>query len=621
MNYLKNRNPEVQLSTHWIVIILSLVFIFHTSLAQVSWIDKRMSPVQIQYLLRVYAGDTSDYHVEIRIDRSSHLFHLAMATHNEYDDRNWQLVRNFRVICNSGPATFIKKDSALWEISIPGDQAIISYDMLLPGGTRYTHHPYLTSYGGLLGDLHSFMYIVENPEIPSTINIDLPNGWQIATGLEKSLKSGSYRASSARVLLDCPILMGNLHFWDFRMEGILHRIAYLPVHSAVIGFDSMLLLNHIQRIARQEMDLFGHIPYKEYEFLLEDGVYGALEHLNSVTIGAPQDWIQHSMKYLDEEIAHEYLHTWNLINIRPAEYSDLNYGVQERSGLLWFSEGLTMFYADLVLRRAALPLEDSNRLSHVEELINQYYTDTGNRVITPRVASLVSNDPQGFSGDYFASTHLQGELIGTMLDILIRSETGNKRSFDDVMRLMFDRFGGERGFQAGDIEQCCKQVCPVAEEQITAFFQQYIEKGLPLEFNPFLARMGLKLDISYRKAIDEQGHERVDRRMYIWKPADDSVYSIHIMHPNSCWARAGLHTGDRLLSIDGIPLKKRAEFNQWFGELKTGDQPSMGVLGQDGYHEIKILIEPYFAPVVRISKVPNPSPGTLALLEKWTSGE
>jgi predicted metalloprotease with PDZ domain len=237
------------------------------------------------------------------------------------------------------------------------------------------------------------------------------------------------------------------------------------------------------------------------------------------------------------------------------------------------------------------------------------------------VASLVSNDPQGFSGDYFASTHLQGELIGTMLDILIRSETGNKRSFDDVMRLMFDRFGGERGFQAGDIEQCCKQVCPVAEEQITAFFQQYIEKGLPLEFNPFLARMGLKLDISYRKAIDEQGHERVDRRMYIWKPADDSVYSIHIMHPNSCWARAGLHTGDRLLSIDGIPLKKRAEFNQWFGELKTGDQPSMGVLGQDGYHEIKILIEPYFAPVVRISKVPNPSPGTLALLEKWTSGE
>src|SRR6202000_1956644 len=120
-----------------------------------------------------------------------------------------------------------------------------------------------------------------------------------------------------------------------------------------------------------------------------------------------------------EEIAHEFFHAWNLISIQPEEYTGLTYGPQQRSAGLWFSEGMSMFYADLLVRRAALPCEDSTRIAHLEALIGRYYADTGNRVFSPAAVSLAANADPGAMGDYSASTHLQGELLGAMLDILI----------------------------------------------------------------------------------------------------------------------------------------------------------------------------------------------------------
>ena len=102
-----------------------------------------------------------------------------------------------------------------------------------------------------------------------------------------------------------------------------------------------------------------------------------------------------------------------------------------------------MYYADLLVRRAGLPCEDSTRTAHLESLIGRYYTDTGNRVFPPGVVSLADNAPPGPLGDYTASTHLQGELLGSMLDLLIMEATNGRKSMDNVMALMNRRFGGK----------------------------------------------------------------------------------------------------------------------------------------------------------------------------------
>ncbi len=541
-----------------------------------------------------------------------------MATHHEYDDRFWRFIRNFRIETPNGKAIYNRKDSASWDITIPGNKAVIYYRIKLPDLPRFAHRPFLASYGGLLGDIHSFMYMVEQSHIPSSVTFELPKEWQIATGLEKTADRKTFIASSAKTLLDCPVLVGRLHQWTFRAGNKPHTIAYLSATSK-LSFDTSLFISNIQKIVIQTVRLFGGIPYKNYTFLFEDGVNGALEHSNSVTIGAPADIITNHKQDIYSEIAHEFSHTWNLMFIKPAEYTELNYGPQEQSAGLWFSEGLAMFYSDLLLRRAGLPVEEFTRVAHLEGLIKRYYADTGNMVIPPGKVSLASNAPPGMLGDYSASTHLQGELLGAMLDMLIRNITDNQHSFDDVMRLMFKRFGGDKGFYAQDIERVVADVC--RDNRVHVFFQNYVYAGKPLDFNQYLRLIGLKLELSYQPAVDDKGQPAPDTRVYTWKPQGDTVYHIIMTHPESCWVKAGLHTGNAVIAINNQFIKSRQDFYNTLKTIKIGDTVIVQVNHADGLQKIPVVITGYQVPVANITKVNDPGIRVQNLYQKWEQGQ
>ena len=100
--------------------------------------------------------------------------------------------------------------------------------------------------------------------------------------------------------------------------------------------------------------------------MLQDSAVGALEHNNSVTIGVSVTQLTTNFTGVFSEIAHEYFHTWNLVKIHPVEYGDMSYQSPPLSKGLWFSEGLTIFCADLLRRRAKLPTFDSTRLNRLE---------------------------------------------------------------------------------------------------------------------------------------------------------------------------------------------------------------------------------------------------------------
>jgi predicted metalloprotease with PDZ domain len=571
----------------------------------------------IHYWLKVDAADFAGYKIEMHLHHVPHHFQLAMATHHEYDDRFWRFVRNFHVDSGGSNAIVMRTDSALWDITIPGGDAVVSYNIQLPVGRRFAHQPFLSSYGGLVGDIHSFLYLVGKTQIPSTVTFELPEGWQMATGLERTTRNNTFIASSAKTLMDCPVLAGYLHQWNFTVEGIPYTVAYLPV-AGTPAFDTALLVANVQKIVAQTVRLFGGTPYKHYTFLLEDGVGGALEHANSVTIGAPANLLANHMQDIYEELAHEFSHTWNLMSMRPGEYTDLNCGPQERSAGLWFSEGLAMFYADLLVRRAGLPCEDSTRTGHLESLIGRYYADTGNTVIPPAAVSLASNAAPGMLGDYSASVHLQGELLGAMLDLVIRDATRGARSFDDVMRLMYKRFCGKDGFYTRDIEQTVKDVC--GSDEVHPFFQKYIYEGKAMDFNPYLRLIGLRLQLYYRPAMDDKGHLAVDGRLYIWQPAGDTVYHLVMTDPRSCWVKAGLHTGDALVTINGQPIKNRQSFNDMLKGLTIGDRLIVEVDHSGSRQRIPVDITGYEMPVAHLINEGNASSEIQKLSRYWKEG-
>ena len=369
-------------------------------------------------------------------------------------------VEDFFVEAKNGKGKVIREDSSLWKIITNGREAVLHYRIHLPNvtGIRSSWKAYLTPTGGLVGGPHSFMYVVGATLIPSHVAFDIPKDWEIATGLQATSDKKVFYASSVAVLVDDPVFIGKFKNWWFTVDNTPHRVIYWSLPDAK-AFDTTLLVSSIEKLVKQAVLLFGRPPYREFSFMLQDGALGSLEHNNSATIGAPSSQLANGIGNILPEIAHEYFHTWNLMRIRPIEYGDVSYKTPPLSKGLWFSEGLTIFYSDLFLRRAGLHVFDSTRSFHLENLIRRYTVTPAYLKFSAEKISEASYGPIGMLGDYSASTHLQGEVLGSMLDLIIRDVSNGNKTIDDVMRKMLERFSGEKGFTSKDIEQAVKDVC------------------------------------------------------------------------------------------------------------------------------------------------------------------
>ena len=412
----------------------------------------------LQYTLRVDSTNLSTWSVELRIANAPATFRVAMAAHPEYDDKYWRYLKDLSV--DGGTVT--REDSAVWRVVRTGTAVpTLRYRIELPPapeGRRGSWRPFLSPTGGLLGGPHAFLYVVGAEGDAALVRLVLPASWQVATALDRSNDPRRFTAASIDALMESPILAGHLRQWQFTAGGVPHRVVYWPLPDAA-PFDTAAFVGGVERIAREAIALFGRAPYREYTFLYQDGAYGGLEHPASVTLGASSTELAKGLSDVLAETAHEFFHTWNLMTIRPAEYRGVDYRTQPPVAGLWFSEGFTMFSADLLLRRAGLPVADSTRTAHLERLMSRYLFGPGNSHHSAEAVSRVAyNAEPGSLGDYNASTHLQGEVIAAMLDFVIRGATRGERSIDDVLRLMFTRFSGKPGFQGADVERSARTV-------------------------------------------------------------------------------------------------------------------------------------------------------------------
>ena len=322
-------------------------------------IDLRFSRSQpvIDYTLRVDSADQSGWGVEMRIRNAPDSFQLAMARHPEYDDRFSRYVGALSIGGGRGTPTITRADSALWTVHAPGGEAVVRYRIHLPPPERLPRaawRPFLTPTGGLTGGPHAFMYVVSATLAPSHVRIQAPASWKVVTALTPTSDPSVFFAPSVDVLVESPIFVGRVHDWSYRVDGVPHRVVYwsLPTGAA---FDSVAFVGALERLSQQAVALFGRAPYREFTFIFQDGAYGGLEHAASVTLGAPSDALARNPLDAIEEAAHEYFHAWNLMRIRPAEYSGVSTRAPVPSAGLWFSEGLTIYYADALMRRAGIP--------------------------------------------------------------------------------------------------------------------------------------------------------------------------------------------------------------------------------------------------------------------------
>jgi predicted metalloprotease with PDZ domain len=565
--------------------------------------------------------DTADLHlvsVEIDLRNISDTFYLGMYAHPEYDDRYWRFIEGIQAETPNEKTFVVRKDSALWRIVTHNRKAIVHYKLRLPdlpgiNGLRSAWRPFLSANGGLLGDYHTFIYVVGETLAPAYVTFHIPRDWRIATGLEPTADPYTFFAPSAGVLLDAPVLTGKFKSWQFFVDGIPHTVAYWSLPNGVL-FDSATLVTDIQKTVEEASALFGRLPYREYFFLLQDGSYGALEHNNSVTIGLPSHELAENIKSYLPEICHEYFHAWNMIRIRPVEYGDIDYKPAALSRGLWWSEGVTMFYTDLLLRRAGIANDTSSRINHLENLIDRYYNSPGNNKISLEKVSMADNAPPGFLGDYSASTHLQGEIIGDILDLIIRDAANGKYSIDELMRKMFACYGGEKGFTGKDIERLTTEICNC---DVHSFFEDHVCGSKPIDFNKYLKLIGLRLDTVSSEAIDSNKNVLPDTRVYAWIDHSDNSIKLLITDPEGCWCKAGLHTGDIIRQVNDSAISSTNDFYKSVRNVHVGEVANIEVERNKRTSEINVKVTGHKQVTVHIMPLPNPSSKQLQIRDEW----
>lgn len=574
----------------------------------------------IDYVLRLDSADLSGFEVQMRLRNIADTFRVAMAAHPEYDDRYWRFVEDVRAETRRGPGVVARVDSAVWRIVAPGGEVTLRYRIRLPpadDGQRASWRPFLAATGALTGGPHTFMYVVTAPLAPAHVTLDLPAGWEIATGLVPTSDPNTFFAPSAEVLVDSPILVGRFRSWRYAIDGTPHRVVYWPLPTAT-PFDTTAFVSSLERLSRHAIALFGRAPYREFSFLFQDGAFGGLEHANSATLGAPSEHLAQGRAELLAEAAHEYLHAWNLVRIRPAERGPISYRQTGQSRGLWWSEGLTLYYTDVLARRAGVPTVDSTRVGRVERLIARYLFQPGNTHISAERAGLAEyGTPPGSLGDYDPSPHTQGELLGTVLDLVIREATRDRRSIDDVMRLMMRRFSGRVGFTGRDIERAVVDVCACS---VRAIFEAHVRGAGAIDVDRYLAAIGLRADITWEPARNAQNEPSPDLRLFSWQPEGDSTVAILINNPMSVWGRAGLHTGDRVVAINGQAIASPRDVRAALVRARVGDTVVVQVRRPNGVRDAVVVVTGYTYPRVRLEERPNATAVQRQRRERWLAG-
>jgi predicted metalloprotease with PDZ domain len=215
---------------------------------------------------------------------------------------------------------------------------------------------FLRETGALLDGPATYLYLAEHKLAPAHVTFEVPAGWRIATGLVPTTEPRTFFAPSYDVLADSPVLMGALRVWRFTAAGAPVQVAYWPQPDAT-PFDTAAFVASVRAIVDSAAGIFGGVPYRDFAFLYVDGAGGGLEHLNSTTIGAPSAALAADPRSRTSVTAHEFFHLWNVKRLRPAPLGPFDYQRPVRTTALWWSEGVTDFFADEIERRAGLTSE------------------------------------------------------------------------------------------------------------------------------------------------------------------------------------------------------------------------------------------------------------------------
>jgi predicted metalloprotease with PDZ domain len=423
---------------------------------------------------------------------------------------------------------------------------------------------------GFFNGTSVFLAAVGHEVAPCLVDIQKPAGpayrnWRVATALPeargtKRYSFGEYSAQNYDELVDHPVTLGEFALATFKAHGVPHDIV---IAGRVVALDMARLAADLKRICEAQIALFEpkskKAPVDRYVFMTQavsDG-YGGLEHRASTALicnrtdlpveGRPQ--ITEGYRTYLGLCSHEYFHTWNVKRIKPAAFAPYDLTRENYTSLLWLFEGFTSYYDDLILVRSGL-IKPEEYFALLGKVVGGVLRGSGRLKQTVAESSFDAwvkyyrqdeNAPNAI-----VSYYTKGSLVALAFDLTIRAQTNNRKSLDDVMRLLWQRFGRDfyRGKPVGVAEDEIEAIVAEATgAELGALFEQAVRSTRDLPLETLLEPFGIAL------APEPDRNAKPSLGARLRGGADCTLAAVH---DGSAAQKAGLSAGDVLVAIDGL---------------------------------------------------------------------
>ena len=395
---------------------------------------------------------------------------------------------------------------------------------------------------------------------PVRLEVNRPPTWpDIAVALPRVSIAGNeaFAASDFDALVDAPLLIGQLERRRFEVQNV-------PVELVTWGggdvWDGDRAAADVEKIARATAEFWSDVPFRRYLFLNVLNEYrGGLEHRASTLMMASR-WV--TRKEEDYRrwlglVTHEFFHTWNGKRLRPRPLGPFDFERENYVRTLWFVEGFTSYYDNLLLVRAGLYT--------MPQYFKQLSRDIERSAATPGVSVQSLDDasydawikfyrPDENSKNTRVSYYGQGALLGWALDARIRAATKGRRSLDDVMRLAYAQFSGAEGYERDDL---LAVVSAVGGEAAAAWLDAAAARPEPIDYGPALAYFGLRFKDLDKPPADSDADAEQHRREKAWLglEVDGSQHlTVKRVVRGGPAYRAGVNVADELIGLGGYRL-------------------------------------------------------------------
>ncbi len=567
----------------------------------------------IAYTVSMPEPHTHLYHVEMVVDAVSvPCLDLVLPawTPGSYMIRDY--ARHIQEFVAHGPdgaeVPWRKTAKDTWQVdSGLVSQVVARYKVYANELTVRTSH--LDSSHGYFNPTNLCMYVPGRTNEPLAITVAVPEGWRVSTALEPDGRgSSAFIATDYDELMDSPFECGTQRVLTFTVDEVPHEIVIWGRGNE----DEARLITDTRRIVEVQRDMFAGLPYPHYSFILHltDGRGGGLEHRNSVT-NMVDRWTFRPERSYERYLSltsHELFHVWNVKRLRPAPLGPFDYRSENYTRLLWFVEGVTSYYDELLLVRAGLMLPERYLEKLADEILN-LQSQPGRHLQSLEQSSFDTwvkyYRPDENSANTSISYYLKGTLVCLLLDMEIRRRTNNSRSLDDVLRELYVRYpiSGPGFPEDGGVLAVVEAVAGTQDGFFHDFFARYIAGTAEIDYTSALAAVGLELRWGYRQPgadcaipawlglkLKRQG----ERTLVAAVRADGPAYA------------AGVYAEDELLALDGWRVDEE-RLNARLAERTPGDLVYLSLFRGDALIEVCVVLDeaPYDSLIIAPVAAPD----------------